>query len=78
MLCVAIHTKAPLGLHAKNEQWLGAAFDDPIQVGGRKLVTLRDAGEYIAGLPKAEHDALQLSRFRSHFQRQRDAVHRLV
>ncbi|SDJ47063.1 hypothetical protein SAMN05216338_105062 [Bradyrhizobium sp. Rc2d] len=26
-------------------------------MGGRKLVTLRDAGEYIAGLPKAEHDA---------------------
>jgi hypothetical protein len=24
---------------------------------GRKLVTLRDAGEYIAALPKAQHDA---------------------
>ncbi|MGY4285206.1 hypothetical protein ACVWXO_004426 [Bradyrhizobium sp. LM2.7] len=32
-------------------------FDDPIQVNGRKLVTLKDAGEYITKLPKAEHDA---------------------
>ena len=25
-------------------------FEDPIEADGRKLVTLRDAGEYIAGL----------------------------
>jgi hypothetical protein len=29
----------------------GQAPFDPIQVDGRKLVTLRDTGEYIAGLP---------------------------
>jgi hypothetical protein len=28
----------------------GRPFEDPIKVDGRKLVTLRDAGEYIAGL----------------------------
>ena len=34
------------------------AFDDPIPLRrGRKLVTLRDAAEYITKLPKAEHDA---------------------
>jgi hypothetical protein len=32
-------------------------FEDPIEVDGRKLVRLRDAGEYIAALPKQEHDA---------------------
>jgi hypothetical protein len=32
-------------------------FDDPIKVGACELVTLRDAGEYIAALPKKEHDA---------------------
>jgi len=35
----------------------GQAPFDPIQVDGRKLVTLRDTGEYIAGLPKKEHAA---------------------
>ena len=31
-------------------------FDDPIDLPrGRKLVTLEDAGNYIAKLPKAEH-----------------------
>ncbi|OAF11764.1 hypothetical protein AYJ54_07850 [Bradyrhizobium centrolobii] len=35
-----------------------ARFDDPIALpDGRKLETLRDAGEYIAGLPKVMHDA---------------------
>lgn len=29
-------------------------------VDARKLVTLRDAGEYIAALPKKEHDAQEL------------------
>lgn len=33
-------------------------FDDPIPLpDGRQLVTLRDAGNYITKLPKAEHDA---------------------
>jgi hypothetical protein len=33
-------------------------FFDPIMVAGQKpLVALRDAAEYITGLPKAEHDA---------------------
>ena len=33
-------------------------FDDPITLPrGRKLVTLRDAAEYITKLPKAEDDA---------------------
>jgi hypothetical protein len=30
-------------------------FDDPVLLpGGRRLVTLRDAGDYITSLPKAE------------------------
>ena len=33
-------------------------FDEPIPLQkGKKLVTLRDAAEYITKLPKAEHDA---------------------
>ncbi|MCS3895818.1 hypothetical protein M2171_004951 [Bradyrhizobium japonicum USDA 38] len=32
-------------------------FEDPIRVGDRALVTLLDAGEYIATLPKKEHAA---------------------
>jgi hypothetical protein len=33
-------------------------FEDPIPLpGGRQLVTLRDAAEYITKLPKAEHAA---------------------
>ena len=33
-------------------------FYDPIELPkGKKLVTLRDAAEYITKLPKAEHDA---------------------
>jgi hypothetical protein len=32
------------------------SFDDPIPLpGGRRLITLQDAGNYITGLPKAEH-----------------------
>jgi hypothetical protein len=38
-------------------QGWGRPFDDPIKVDGRKLVTLRDAGEHIARLPKKEHPA---------------------
>jgi hypothetical protein len=34
------------------------SFDDPIPLpGGGKLRTLRDAGNFIAKLPKREHDA---------------------
>ena len=33
-------------------------FDEPIPLpDGRKLVTLKQTGEYIIALPKAEHDA---------------------
>jgi hypothetical protein len=33
-------------------------FDDPIQLPGRRLlVTLRDAGGYIAALPRAEQES---------------------
>ena len=33
-------------------------FEDPIELpGGRKLVTLEDAGNYIIKLPEAEHSA---------------------
>jgi hypothetical protein len=34
----------------------GRPFEDPIEVAGSKLVTLRDAGEYIAALPKKVHE----------------------
>jgi hypothetical protein len=35
-------------------------FDDPIPLPrGRQLVTLKDAGNYIIKLPKAEHDAAE-------------------
>jgi hypothetical protein len=35
-------------------------FDDPIPLpGGRRLVTLEDAGNYITKLPKAEHEAAE-------------------
>jgi hypothetical protein len=35
-------------------------FDDPIKLpGGRQLVTLRDAGNYITRLPKAKHEAAE-------------------
>ena len=37
--------------------WL-ASFEDPIPLAdGRQLLTLRDAADYIMGLPKAEHSA---------------------
>lgn len=38
------------------ERGWGRPFDDPIKMPGRKLVTLRDAGEYIAALPQPMHD----------------------
>jgi hypothetical protein len=35
-------------------------FEDPIPLpGGRQLVTLQDAGNYITKLPKAEHEAAE-------------------
>jgi hypothetical protein len=35
-------------------------FDEPIKLpDGRKLITLKDAGNYITKLPKAEHDAAE-------------------
>lgn len=35
-------------------------FEDPIQLpGGRQLVTLEDAGNYITKLPKGEHEAAE-------------------
>ncbi|MET4034424.1 hypothetical protein ABIB94_008332 [Bradyrhizobium sp. JR7.2] len=37
----------------------GRPFEEPIEVDGGKLVTLLDAGEYIAALPKKEHAALE-------------------
>jgi len=33
----------------------GRPFEDPIEMDGHKLVTLRDAAEYIATLPRKEH-----------------------
>jgi hypothetical protein len=45
---------------ATGRKWLIAAgnvFDDPIPLPrGRQLVTLKDAGNYITKLPKAEHE----------------------
>lgn len=40
-----------------NARRLGRPFDEPIEIAGRKLVTLLDASEYIAALPKKEHNA---------------------
>jgi hypothetical protein len=37
--------------------WQRRFFDPIILSGGRELLTLRDAAEYITALPKAEHDA---------------------
>ncbi|MET4211476.1 hypothetical protein [Bradyrhizobium sp. LA2.1] len=34
----------------------GRPFEEPIEVDGRKLATPLNAGEYIAALPKKEHD----------------------
>lgn len=35
----------------------GRPFEGPIEIAGGKLVTLLDAGHYIAALPKKEHEA---------------------
>jgi hypothetical protein len=37
--------------------WFKRFFDPIILPDGRKLLTLRDAAEYITALPKAEHEA---------------------
>ena len=37
--------------------WDQAFFDPIVLPNGKKLITLRDAAEYITELPKAEHDA---------------------
>ena len=37
--------------------WQRKFFDPIVLPDGRKLLTLRDAAEYITALPKAEHDA---------------------
>ena len=33
------------------------SFEEPIEADGREFAMLRDAGEYIAALPKKEHAA---------------------
>jgi hypothetical protein len=38
--------------------WFKRFIDPIILPDGRKLLTLRDAAEYITALPKAEHDAV--------------------
>jgi hypothetical protein len=44
-------------------------FDDPIPLAdGRQLLTLKDAGDYITKLPKAEHSAPEWQ----------TAIHRLI
>jgi hypothetical protein len=44
--------------HAMSERGWSRTFDDPIPLpDGSELRTLRGAGNYIAGLPKREHDA---------------------
>ena len=37
--------------------WFKRFYDPIILPDGRKLLTLRDAAEYVTALPKAEHDA---------------------
>ena len=39
--------------------WDQTFFDPIVLPSGKKLITLRDAAEYITELPKAEHDADQ-------------------
>ncbi|MET4018132.1 hypothetical protein [Bradyrhizobium sp. S3.2.12] len=39
----------------------GRPFEEPIEVDSRKLVTLMDAGEYIAALPKKERPVVRAS-----------------
>jgi hypothetical protein len=39
----------------------GRPSAEPIEIDGRELVTLREAGEYIAALPKKEHAAPEWS-----------------
>ena len=49
--------KAALGQRTASSEWCGSsAVDSIVLPDGRKLMTLRDAAEYITALPKAEHD----------------------
>jgi hypothetical protein len=42
----------------KSERGWKRRFDDPIPLpGGRRLITLQDAGTFITKLPKSEHEA---------------------
>ena len=43
------------------ERGWGRRFEDPIRIGDRVLVTLLDAGEYIAALPKKEYATPELA-----------------
>ena len=44
--------------HAMSERGWSRTFDDPIDLpGGGELRTLRDAGNFIAKLPKRDHDS---------------------
>jgi hypothetical protein len=46
-----------LSMPTREKGW-SREFDEPIDLPrGRKLVTLEDAGNYIAKLPKADHEA---------------------
>ena len=58
----AAPTCGPIGNRLKRMPDKGwpRAFDDPIPLArGRQLVTLKDAGNYITRLPKAEHAAAE-------------------
>jgi hypothetical protein len=47
----------PIGRAGATSDW-SAEFEDPIELpDGCKLLTLRDAAEYVTKLPKAEHTA---------------------
>ena len=44
--------------HAMSERGWSRTFDDPIDLpGGGEVRTLRDAGNFIAKLPKRDHDS---------------------
>ena len=46
---------------SKGTGW-GREFDDPIELpDGGELVTLKDVGNYIMKLPKAEHEAQEMA-----------------
>ena len=53
------HSQGPsaTATERRNDTGWGRPLEYPIEADGRMLVTLRDAGEYIAALPKKEHAA---------------------